>query len=102
MAAMIDQDRRLVVLTTLLGAEGYRLGEGLLERVLNRVGVGFTGRDQVRSALTWLEANGMLALEKLPQPGGAELWVATLAKLGEEVARGRAWPGIARPEPGVA
>jgi hypothetical protein len=68
--------------------------------VINQVGVGFTGRDQVRSTLTWLEQNGMLALEKLASGASAgELWVATLSKLGGEVARGRSWPGITRPSP---
>lgn len=96
LSEMLDQDRRLLILRTLAQADAYALGERLLHRVLNDVGVGVVAGDQVRGYLTWLQGQGLVAIERLPQPPG-EMWVATATGTGLAVARGRAWPGIAPP-----
>lgn len=94
---LLDEDRRLAVLQFLAEADDGSLNEGLLERMLLRMRFGIVGRDTLRGYLTWLEGAGMLRLEKMPLENGADLWLATLTKLGQEVSAGRRWPGIAHP-----
>lgn len=96
---IIDEDRRLVILRLLEQAEQYSLNEALIEKSLARVGVLAQGRDIVRGHLNWLEQNGLVRVEQLPLDGGKQLWVAHATKLGTEVAKGRTWPGVARPSP---
>ncbi len=95
---IMDADRRLVILCLLEEAQGYSLNEAVLEKSLAHVGVLHVGRDIVRAYLGWLEQHGLVRVEKLSLDGpGKELWVAHATKLGTEVAKGRPWPGIARP-----
>jgi hypothetical protein len=94
---LLAEDRRLVILRSLLEADQYKLNESLIERLLNRVGVLAYGRDQVRGLLAWLEQNGLVSIERLAMESGKELWVATATKLGTEVAQGRLYPGVSRP-----
>lgn len=96
---LLDEDRRLVILRCLSEAHDYSLNESLLERMLVRLRLGVVGRDIVRAHLAWLEAHGLLTLDKLEVATTRELWVAQLTKPGQEVAQGRPWPGIARPSP---
>jgi hypothetical protein len=96
LAEMMDEDRRLLILRALAQADAYTLGERLLHRVLNEVGVGVVAPDQVRGYLTWLHGQALVAIERLPQASG-EMWLATATGTGLAVARGRAWPGIAAP-----
>ena len=94
---LLAEDRRLVILRSLLEADHYKLNESLIERLLNRIGVLAYGRDQVRGLLEWLEQNELITVERLPMDSGRELWVATATKLGTEVAQGRRYPGVSRP-----
>ena len=96
---LLDEDRRLVVLQCLSEANDYALNESLIERMLNTFRVGIVGRDIVRGHLTWLAQNGLVTIEHLDKAPAAVLWVGKLTKLGLEVAQGRPWPGVARPNP---
>ena len=94
---IINEDRRLVILQLLEQAQDFVLNEAVLERALAHVGVLPAGRDIVRGHLAWLEQNSLLTLDRLPLDGGRQLWVAHGTKLGTEVAKGRPFPGVARP-----
>lgn len=96
---LLDEDRRLVILRCLSEAHDYSLNESLIEKMLSRLRLGIIGRDLVRAHLAWLEAHGLVTIEKLEVGTGRELWVGKLSKTGQEVAQGRPWPGIARPSP---
>lgn len=95
---LLDEDRRLVILRCLSEAHDYALNESLIEKMLARLRLGVVGRDILRAQLAWLEAHGLVAVERMAV-GGRELWVGTLTKTGQEVAGGRPWPGVARPSP---
>lgn len=98
-AELLEEDRRLVVLRALQEASDYSLNESLLRKVVETVRLGVVGRDQMRSLLTWLSDNGLVRVERIGLGETPELWVATVSALGAEVARGRVWPGVARPSP---
>ena len=98
--ALLDEDRRLVILKCLSEAHDYSLNESLLEKMLARLRLGVVGRDVLRAHLVWLETHGLVTVEKLPDGTGGELWIGKLARTGLEVAQGRPWPGVARPAPG--
>lgn len=98
-AELLEEDRRLVVLRALQEASDYSLNESLLRKVVETVRLGVVGRDQMRSLLTWLADNGLVRVERIGLGETPELWVATVTALGAEVARGRVWPGVARPSP---
>lgn len=98
-AEIMEEDRRLVVLRALQEASDYSLNESLIRKVIETVRLGVIGKDQVRSLLTWLQDNGLVRLEKVGVGETPELWVATVTATGAEVARGRIWPGVARPSP---
>ena len=98
-AELLEEDRRLVVLRALQEASDYSLNESLLRKVVETVRLGVVGRDQIRSLLTWLADNGLVRVERIGLGETPELWVATVTALGAEVARGRVWPGVARPSP---
>lgn len=99
LAELIEEDRRLVVLRVLQEAADYSLNESLLRKSLEAVRLGIVGKDQMRSMLTWLADNGLVRVEKIGVGETPDLWVATVTALGAEVARGRIWPGVARPSP---
>lgn len=98
-AELLEEDRRLVVLRALQEASDYSLNESLLRKVVETVRLGVVGRDQMRSLLTWLADNGLVRVERIGLGETPELWVATVTATGAEVARGRVWPGVARPLP---
>lgn len=98
-AELMEEDRRLVVLRALQEASDYSLNESLIRKVIESVRLGVIGKDQVRSLLTWLQDNGLVRVEQVSMGGTPELWVATVSSTGAEVARGRLWPGVARPSP---
>ena len=95
-AERLAEDRRATVLQILLAVEGHGLNEDLLVRELTRLRAGVVTRDDMRGLLGWLERQALVALEVLPA-GGGELWTATATRLGRDVARGAAWPGVAAP-----
>jgi DNA-binding transcriptional ArsR family regulator len=97
--ALLDEDRRLVILRCLSEAHDYSLNETLVERMLARLRLGVVGRDVLRAHLAWLETHGLVTVEKL-DAGGEMLWIGKLTRTGLEVAQGRPWPGVARPAPG--
>lgn len=96
---LLDEDRRLVILRCLSEAHDYQLNESLLGRMVETLCLGIIGHDVLRGHLQWLSDQGLLSVEPIDMGGGKQLWTAKLTKLGAEVARGRPWPGIARPSP---
>jgi len=97
MHAVLAEDRRLVILRALDEAQGTSLNESIVKKLLEHVGHR-VGRDQVRQDVAWLADSGLVRIEKLEDgvsPG--ELWVAHLREDGRDVARGRPFPGVARP-----
>ena len=99
-AALLAEDRRLVILRCLTEVPGYEANESVL-----RTGLAHFGHrvptDTVRAELQWLADRDLLAVEKLPASGG-DLWLATLTAAGRDVAEGdRVMPGVKRREPGA-
>lgn len=97
---LIDEDRRLCILRCLDEAEGRELNEDLLIRMVQHFRLGVIGPDVVRGHLTWLAGQSLVAVDELDRPAGRKLWVAKLTALGQSVARGRVWPGVAEPSLG--
>lgn len=97
MQAVLAEDRRLVILRALDEANGTSLNEAVLKRMLEHVGHR-VGRDQVRQDVAWMADSGLVRVEKLADPAApGELWVVLLRDDGRDVARGRPFPGVARP-----
>jgi hypothetical protein len=95
---LLDEDRRLVVLRCLSEAHDYSLNESLLGKLLERQRLGLVGRDVMRGHLHWLEEQRLVKVERLDVgEQGKQLWVAKLTTTGQEVAKGRPWPGVGRP-----
>jgi hypothetical protein len=92
-ADLLAEDRRLVILRCLDGADYHVLNEHVLQTALAHLGHQ-VGRDVLRADLSWLEAHLLVKAEVVAD--GA-LWLAHLRNAGEEVARGRTHPGIKRP-----
>lgn len=92
---LLDEDRRLVILRCLDEAEGKELNEELLGRLVQHFRLGIIGPDIMRGHLTWLANQALLVVEQLDRMNGAKLWVAKLSGMGQGVARGRKWPGVA-------
>lgn len=92
-ADLLAEDRRLVLLRCLDGADYQVLNEHVLQTALAHLGHQ-VGRDVLRADLVWLEERRMIKREIVAD--GA-LWLARLRAEGEEVARGRTHPGIKRP-----
>jgi hypothetical protein len=88
------EDRRLIILRALNEVSGMTLNETIIKMAVNEFGHN-AGRDMVRGDLTWLADQRLVRLEKLTVPAG-EFWVAHLTNDGDEVALGRAFPGVAR------
>lgn len=95
---VLTEDRRLVILRTLSEVPNYTLNEGILRQALRQIGHPEETKDLVRGDIQFLADNGLLRIERLAMPSG-ELWVAHLLNDGQEVAEGRAYPGIARRKP---
>ncbi len=98
-AQLLSEDRRLVILRVLSEDQHYSANDSVLKKVLERIGHAMS-RDQVRGELQWLEDQRLVTVERLSagaSPG--EVWVAHLTEDGADVARGRPYPGVARPSP---
>lgn len=95
----MDEDRRLVILRCLSEAHEYSLNESVIEKEVRRLRIGNVDRDLVRADMAWLETHSLVSVDKLAAGTSRELWAATLTKMGAAVARGRPWPGVARPSP---
>ena len=93
-AELFRQDRRLVILRFLADDEGYSLNTSLLQSALESVGHRVS-RDMVEGDAAWLEAQGLLRLERV-----GPVTVVHLTQAGADVAAGRAkHPGVRKPGP---
>jgi hypothetical protein len=98
-AALLAEDRRKWILSTLNEADDYRQNDLSLKLVLERFGHR-VGRDIIRADLVWLEQHGLVTVERLGGEAlGATAWIAALSEPGQDVAQGRSHPGIARRPP---
>jgi hypothetical protein len=89
--------RRLTILRA-LDEYGYSANEDVLKTVCNEFS-NFATKDLVRADISFLNEHGLVRLEKLQKESG-EIWIAHLLTAGQEVAKGRVHPGVARREPG--
>jgi hypothetical protein len=97
MAEIMAENRRLIMLRA-LDESGYAANETVLKSVVETFGH-HPSRDMIRADFTFLAEHGLIRLEKLAVQSG-DLWVAHLLTPGQEVAKGRVHPGVARREPG--
>jgi hypothetical protein len=97
-AERVAEDRRAALLRILEAAEGHSLNEDILVRELMRLRLGVVTQDDMRGLLTWLERQGLVAVEQLAGASthGA-LWIAQATRAGRDVARGAKHPGVAQP-----
>lgn len=94
-AAILAEDRRLVILRTLAEDHDYSVNDFVLKRALAQLGHDVS-RDMLRADLKWLEDQRLVTLRRLDD--GA-IWVATATEDGVDVSGGRPHPGVARPAP---
>jgi Fe2+ or Zn2+ uptake regulation protein len=94
-ADLLLTDMRLVILRSLAETNGYSCNDSILHTILGMF-AHKCSRDVVRTQLSWLQEQGLVALEKV-----GETYVATLTQRGADVAAGAASvPGVKRPGPG--
>ncbi len=94
-AALVAEDRRLVILRLLVESANYSANEYLLQQGLRAFGHE-VGHDLLRTELAWLEEQNLLDLGDV---GGVR--VAKLRERGVDVAQGATTaPGVKRPRPG--
>ena len=96
-AALLAEDRRLIILRALSEDHDYALNDFVLKRALASLGHEVS-RDMLRGDLTWLEDQRLITLRKL---NDGAIWVARATEDGIDVAGGRPHPGVARPAPGL-
>lgn len=96
LAQIQAEDRRQLILRTLEEGD-FHAGEMVLKQVVEQFGHR-PSREQIRADLNFLAQNNLVRIEKLPGESG-DFWVAHLLPDGGDVARGRAFPGVARREP---
>lgn len=91
---IVQEDRRLAVLSLLADSHAYQAGAPMLQMVL--AGLGHTvALDTVVADLAWLRDAGLLSLREV-----GTVHIATLIGRGLDVAKGRTQvPGVARPRP---
>jgi hypothetical protein len=96
MDIVVWEHARLALLRALADLPKLTGNESILADLLDSVGLPLS-RDQVRTGLTWLSEQGLVALKT---PGGYH--VAELTPQGLEGAEGRVRiPGVKRPLPGA-
>lgn len=94
LALLLAEQRRLSVLLALTEDSDRKLGEGVLRRWVGAQ-VDDVDREQFRADLLWLKQSGLVTIEEPgPEAPGAP-WMVRLAELGERVAGGRRFPGVA-------
>mgnify|MGYP001146356074 CR=1 FL=1 len=92
---LMDEDRRLCILSLLSAQPDYQLNNGLLVRSLQSLGHGVS-HDAMNGLLAWLEEQGLVTVE----PINSGLKIARITRRGLDVAEGRALvPGVRRPDP---
>ena len=94
-AALLAEDRRLVILRALKEDHDYSVNDYVLKRALASLGHDVS-RDMLRGDLTWLKDQQLIRLREMDD--GA-IWIATVTEDGVDVAGGRPHPGVARPAP---
>ncbi|WP_394698971.1 ArsR family transcriptional regulator [uncultured Tolumonas sp.] len=93
MKELLDADQRLVMLRSLIDAGG-EANESILQDCLDVFGHRVS-RDQVRTHITWLAEQGLVAIENV-----GSYMVANLTGRGQDVAEGRSTvPGVKKPRP---
>lgn len=93
----VASERRLIMLRVLADQTGHKVNESVLQVALERFGFA-ASRDLVRTELTWLQEQGVVAVETVH----AQVYVAQLTARGLDIALGRTvQPGISRPAPTV-
>lgn len=91
---LLTEERRLVILRVLDSAGPSN--DSVLTTGVAHVGVP-SSRDQVRTAMRWLEEQGLLTIEALDD---GRVLKAAITERGLDVAAGRARvPGVKRPTP---
>jgi hypothetical protein len=98
LTVVLQEDRRLVILRTLSEVPSFTLNEGILRTALRQIGHPEETKDLVRADIQFLADHGLVRIETLAMPSG-DLWVVHLLDAGQEVADGRAHPGVARRKP---
>ncbi|WP_421173774.1 ArsR family transcriptional regulator [Aeromonas enteropelogenes] len=89
-----QQDRRLVLLRSLVDMGGFEANESILEQCLGLYGHA-CGRDVVRTELAWLAEQDLVTVRDV-----SGCMVATLTGRGSDAARGVITvPGVKRPRP---
>lgn len=91
---LLAEQRRLSVLRALTEDDDRRLGEGVLRRWV-AAQVDDVDRNQFRADLTWLQTSGLVVIEKVSPDVTDTPWMVRLTELGEKVAGGRRFPGVA-------
>jgi hypothetical protein len=97
LADVLAEDRRLIVLRALDEGDMHA-NETVLKQMVVALGHA-PSREMIRGDLTFLAENRLIRLDKATVQTG-ELWIAHLTADGQDVARGRSYPGVARREPG--
>lgn len=97
LAQVMAEDRRLVILRVLSEAR-FAANESVLRKSLGAFGHQ-VGSDVVRADLAFLQEHQLVRVEVLHVSSG-DLWLAHLTEAGNDVAEGRAHPGVARRGPG--
>lgn len=91
-AALVSQDRRLVILRLLAEDLDRKLNTSVLQDALDLVGHGCS-RDCVETEVSWLEEQSLVTSEKV-----GPVTVVRLTGRGQDVAEGKATvPGVKRP-----
>lgn len=92
-----EEHRRLILLRAL---ENPRIGPSCNDSILQTICIEFgcrSSRDQVKSAATWLEEQGLVK-NKVQESG---TYIVSITQRGAEVATGiLTVPGVKRPSPG--
>lgn len=97
LAEVFDKDRRLVLLRLLNEADNYELSAPLLTKAAAQL-CHRVYPDVIDADLVLLEQHGLVRRSELTVPGST-MTIATLTKLGRDVADGRPHPMVARPSP---
>jgi hypothetical protein len=89
--------RRLIILRSLEDPKiGPSCNDSILQSICNEFGCR-SSRDQVKTAVVWLEEQGLVNLKEQ----GSGTYVVTITQRGAEVATGIITvPGVKRPSPG--
>ena len=94
MKELLDEHQRLVMLRSLVEAGGS-LNDSIFQDCLDRYAPGKVSRDQVKTHITWLAEQGLVAIENV-----GSYMVANLTGRGQDVAEGRSTvPGVKKPRP---